>query len=235
MKLSYLTKGEGKDLVMLHGYLASKESFFPQIEYFSRFYRVTALDFPGMGGAEPLPAPWSVGDYADWTAEALSFLKIEGANVLAHSFGGRVAVKLLGRGYDFDRAVLVGCAGIPPRRGAKYKLRVGAYRFVKRIAPKFAEKKFGSAEYRTLPPVMRESFKKIVNEDLREDARRITRPVLFVNGSEDRETPVSSAEIYKSCVRGSRLVVLGGAGHFAHLDDPLAFALAAEDFYNADT
>ena len=60
MRLSYITKGEGEDLVLLHGYLSSKESFYPQISYFSAFYRVTALDFPGMGGAEPLEAPWSV-------------------------------------------------------------------------------------------------------------------------------------------------------------------------------
>ena len=45
--ISYIRRGEGKDLVLLHGYLSSKESFYPQISYFSRFFRVTALDFPG--------------------------------------------------------------------------------------------------------------------------------------------------------------------------------------------
>lgn len=48
MKLSYLQRGEGKDLVFLHGYLSSKESFYPQTEYFSKKFRVTALDFPGL-------------------------------------------------------------------------------------------------------------------------------------------------------------------------------------------
>ena len=40
MNISYIRMGEGKDLVFLHGYLASKESFYPQISYFSRFFRV---------------------------------------------------------------------------------------------------------------------------------------------------------------------------------------------------
>lgn len=233
MKLSYLQRGTGKDLVMLHGYLASKESFYPQIEYFSRFYRVTALDFPGMGGAEALTEPFSVGDYAAWTHRALGELGITFPHILAHSFGGRVALKLLSRGEAIDRAVLTGCAGIVPRRGVKYRLRVGSYRLVKRIAPALAERKFGSPEYRTLSPVMRESYKKIVNEDLREDAKRITRPVLFVYGERDRETPVSTAKILHACVEGSRLLILEHCGHFAHLDDPLAFQLAAEEFYNA--
>ncbi|MDE5896271.1 MAG: alpha/beta hydrolase, partial [Clostridia bacterium] len=130
----------------------------------------------------------------------------------------------------FECAVLCGCAGIVPRRTLKYKARVRAYKIVKRIAPRFAERKFGSAEYRTLSPLMRESYKKIVNEDLREDAKKIACPVLFVNGEKDGETPPASARIYASCVRGSKTLVLQGCGHFAHLDDPLAFNLAAEEF-----
>lgn len=219
---------------MLHGYLSNKESFFPQIEYFSKFYRVTALDFAGMGGADALVRSFSVGDYADWTMDALASLGIGYPLVLTHSFGGRVALKILSRGDYFDRAALIGCAGIVPKRGIKYKLRVGTYRFVKKLAPKYAEAHFGSSEYRTLSPVMRESYKKIVNEDLREDAKKIARPVLFINGERDRETPVSSAEILHSCVKNSKLVVIGGCGHFAHLENPLEVSLAVEEFYHAD-
>ena len=231
MNLCYLQRGEGDDLVFLHGYLSCKESFLNQIEYFSRRYRVTALDFPGMGGANALDSPWSVDDYADWTREALARLGVQNARLIAHSFGGRVAVKLLSRGGVFERAVLTGCAGIIPKRTLRYKLRVRTYRLVKKIAPRFAERKFGSSEYRTLSPVMRESYKKIVNEDLREDAANITRPVLFLHGEKDTVTPLSSIEVYLSKIKGAQLTVLKGCGHFAFLDDPLAFNLATEEFF----
>ena len=230
MNISYIRRGEGKDLVFLHGYLASKESFYPQISYFSRFFRVTALDFPGFGEAEPIPAAWSVSDYADWTQEALGALGIVFPHVVAHSFGGRVAVKCLSRADIFDRAVLTGCAGIVPKRTLGYRLRVKAYRAVRTVAPRYAERHFGSTEYRQLPPLMRESYKKIVNEDLRGDAANIARPVLFVCGSADTETPLASARIYHACVKGSRLFVMEGCGHFAHLENPLAFNAAAEEF-----
>lgn len=230
MKLSYLQRGEGKDLVFLHGYLSSKESFYPQTDYFSKKFRVTALDFPGFGGAEPLSSAYSVSDYAEWLTEALAWLNIENPHVIAHSFGGRVAVKCLSRGDLFDRAILCGCAGIVPQRTFRYKMRVKTYRFVRKLAPRYAEKRFGSAEYRSLSPLMRESYKKIVNEDLREDAKKIQRPVLFINGDKDGETPLSSIQIYLSCVKGSKLCVLDGCGHFAHLENPLAFELAAEEF-----
>ncbi len=223
--------GRGKDLIFLHGYLSSKESFYPQIEYFSKFFRVTAFDFPGFGEAEPLKTAFSVGDYADWTEHFLKEMKIEKPLVIAHSFGGRVAVKCLSRGDLFERAVLCGCAGIIPKRGFRYKMRVGTYSFVKKIAPRYAEQKFGSAEYRSLPPVMKESYKKIVNEDLRKDAEKIRVPVLFINGEKDTETPLSSIRVYEKAIADSRVKVLRSAGHFAHLDNPLAFNLAAEEFF----
>ena len=227
MNLSYVQKGEGRELLMLHGYLASKESFYPEIEYFSRFYRVTAPDFPGMGGADALTEPYSVDDYADWTERFLDACGIREPLVIAHSFGGRITLKLLARG-RVKAAVLVGCAGIV-RHGLKYRIKVGTYKVMKRIAPR-AVKNSGSAEYRTLSPVMRESFKKIVGEDLRGTAEQITRPVLFINGDCDAETPLKNVQLLHKAVKGSRLVVLHGAGHFAYLDDPLGFRLAAEDF-----
>ena len=230
MKLSVWQAGEGKDILFLHGYLSNKECFHAQLVYFSRHFRVTALDFPGFGGAEPLPAAWSVGDYAAWTREAVLSLGLKFAHVVAHSFGGRVAVKLLSQGDCFDKAVLTGCAGIVPRRTFSYHVRVKTYRIVKRIAPAFAERAFGSAEYRTLPPVMRESYKKIVNEDLREQARRISRPVLFLHGTRDETVPPASVRVYLSCIAGSRACWLEGCGHFAFLDDPLAFNAATEEF-----
>ncbi len=231
MNISVLRAGEGRDLLFLHGYLASKESFLPQIEYFSRNFRVTAFDFPGFGQSDPIPAAWSVGDYADWTEEFLRREKIVFPLVIAHSFGGRVAVKCLSRGELFDRAVLCGCAGIRPKRTPCYYAQVYTYKFVRKIAPRYAKTHFGSAEYRTLSPLMRESYKKIVNEDLRGDAEKITRPVLFINGEKDTATPPSSAKIYQSRVAGSKRVVMRGCGHFCHLDDPLAFNLAAEEFF----
>lgn len=229
MNIAYLRRGEGKDLVFLHGYLSCKESFYPQIGYFSRHFRVTAPDFPGFGKSDRIPAAWSVGDYADWLE---GFFKEQGIvfpYVIAHSFGGRVALKCLARGL-IDRAVLTGCAGIVKKRTMAYRIRVGGYRLVKRVAPRFAEAHFGSREYRSLSPLMRESYKKIVNEDLREEAGRIARPVLYLYGERDKETPLSSGRILHECTAGSKLAVFKGCGHFAHLEEPLMFNLAAEEF-----
>jgi pimeloyl-ACP methyl ester carboxylesterase len=178
-----------------------------------------------------LTSPFSVDDYAEWTKEVLRLLGIEKPHVIAHSFGCRVAVKLASRDSGFfDKILLTGAAGIILKRGFSYKIKVKTYRLVKKFAPRFAEKRFGSAEYKTLSPVMKESYKKIVNEDLRECARRIENEVLLVQGQEDTTTPKKEAEVYLSCLKRGRLRMVQG-GHFAFAEYPDLFNLIAEEFF----
>ena len=233
-EVSLIRCGRGKELVFLHGYLSSKESFAYQIEYLSKFFSVTAFDFWGFGKSPSLKEAWSVGDYAEATLSLLQSLKIERCNVLAHSFGGRVALKLLANSPRlFDKALLTGCAGVLPKRGVSYRLRVKAYRAVKRIAPSFAEKKFGSAEYKTLSPVMRESYKKIVNEDLTPLLCRIKTPVLYVFGEKDTATPPYMAEILRQNTPNSELLYMKGCTHFCFCEQPQLFNAIAREFFMA--
>lgn len=215
----------------MHGYGANKECFLPQINYFSRFYRVTAFDFWGFGASEPLSAPWPVGDYARQTKVLLNELQIDKPCVVAHSFGARVAVKMASEDPTaFKKLVLTGAAGIILNRGLSYKIKVASYRLVKKVFPAYAEKHFGSQEYRNLSPVMRESYKKIVNEDLREVAKNVKNPVLLVYGAEDKTTPVKAGEVYASLIADSRLEVMPRCGHFAFLDDVASFNQITEEF-----
>ena len=214
----------------MHGYLSSKEAFTAQINYFSRFYRVTAVDFLGFGQSDPIPSAFSVQDYADWLYALLPILNVKKPHVIAHSFGVRVAVKAAASyPQAFDKLLLTGPAGVILKRGLKYRLKVKTYRFVKRFAPAYAERKFGSAEYRTLSPIMRESYKKIVNEDLREVARRVQNRVLIVQGKVDTTTTEKEARIYANAFPNARLAHIDGA-HFAFAENPVAFNLLAEEF-----
>lgn len=229
--VSFLQKGKGKDLVFFHGYLSSKEAFSAQIEYFSKFFRVTALDFLGFGGSAPLTEPFSVDDYAVWTRAFLNAVGVARPHVAAHSFGCRVAVKMAASdGKTFDKMLLTGPAGVILKRGLGYRIKVKTYRAVKKIAPNFAEKRFGSAEYRCLSPVMKESYKKIVNEDLRGDARKVKNEVLIVQGRSDLTTPLKEAEAYLNCFQRGKITMTDG-GHFAFAENPTRFDLIAEEFF----
>lgn len=229
--VSFIQKGKGKDLVFLHGYGSSKEAFSAQISYFSRFFRVTAIDFLGFGKSQSLSQPFSVADYADWTIQTLELLGVQTPYAVAHSFGCRVAVKMAGEcGYPFQKLLLTGPAGVILNRGFAYQLKVWTYRVLKKIAPTYAETHFGSAEYRALSGVMKESYKKIVNEDLRACAAKVLCEVLLVEGEEDTVTTMKEAQAYLQSFPKAKLKTIGG-GHFAFAENPVAFNLITEGFF----
>lgn len=170
-------------------------------------------------------------DYAAWTKEVLERLQVKNPHVIAHSFGCRVAVKLASEdGAYFDKMLLTGPAGVVLNHGVSYRWKVKVYRLVRRFFPSFAERHFGSQEYRSLSPVMKESYKKIVNEDLRECAKKIENEVLIIEGKEDTVTPLREAEAYLTCLKKGRIKMISG-GHFAFAETPVLFNLIAEEFF----
>lgn len=210
--------------MLLHGYLSKKESFYYQIEFLKNYYEVIAPDLPGFGASAPLGEPWDVGGYAEWLLRFLKELRADRINILAHSFGARVAFKALSMQEEIcGNLIITGGAGIVKPRSKEYIKKVARYRRVKRLFPKFAERHFGSAEYRTLSPVMRESYKKIVNEDLSACAAAVKCRTYLLYGEADEVTPpAEEGEIFHRLIAGSRFEVMRG-GHFCFSEYPDEF------------
>lgn len=87
--------GAAEDLVMVHG-LATNLAFWyaPYATELSKRYRVTLYDLRGHGRSETPPAGYRAADLARDLRGLLDHLDIRRAHVLAHSFGGVVALKL---------------------------------------------------------------------------------------------------------------------------------------------
>lgn len=210
--------------MLLHGYLSKKESFYYQIEFLSKYFEVIAPDLPGFGASAPIDEAWSVGDYAEWLIRFLKTQNSTHMHVLAHSFGVRVAFKALNVRPDIAESLIItGGAGLVKPRSPEYLKKVKAYRRVKKIFPGFAEKHFGSSEYRTLTPVMRESYKKIVNEDLSACASGVNCRTYLLYGKNDTVTPPSEeGQIFHNLIAGSRFETMEG-GHFCFSEHPNIF------------
>lgn len=203
-------------MLFLHGYGSKKESFYYQIKFFEKYFKVTAADFPGFGNSGEIDSGWSVADYVIWLKKFMEAASVKTPHIVAHSFGARVAIKLLSQDGDAaEKLVITGGAGIVKPRSKKYIRRVNAYRRIKKLFPKYAEKHFGSQEYRRLPPIMKESYKKIVNEDLTSAAAQIKNRTLLIYGAEDSVTPFNDeGKIFNSLIANSLLVGMHGCGHF---------------------
>ena len=196
--------------------------------------RVIAFDFPGFGKSFTPTEPWSVDDYADLTAEVLRQIG-QPVDVLAHSFGARVAIKLAARGEKYlDKLLLTGAAGVKPKRSLGYYRKIATYKLLRRFGD--AEKlrqKYASPDYLKLNPVMRESFKKVVGEDLTPLLKQVRRPTLLVFGKNDTETPPYMAKIMQKNIKGSALVWFD-AGHFCFLECPARFYAVANAFFSEE-
>lgn len=233
--LHYERTGIGPPVLLLHGWGASIQVMKPVARYLAGIGReAVSLDFPGFGESPPPPVAWGVPEYAGVTRRFIESLGLEKPDVIAHSFGGRVAIWLASQDPAlFCKLVLVDAAGVRPRRCLGYYLRVYRYKLGKRLAKNaFLDralglteqlKTAGSADYRALSGVMRESFVKIVNLDLTRRLKLIRNETLLVWGEEDRETPLYMARRMQADIPEAGLAIIPNAGHFSFLDQYARF------------
>jgi pimeloyl-ACP methyl ester carboxylesterase len=107
-RISTMSAGSGRTIVMLHGLGATKIEFMPTLAALApNGWRVVALDLPGFGDSDkPFPAAYDAKFFAKWVIAALDKLGIDRAHVLGHSMGGRVALEVGMRAPDrTDRLV----------------------------------------------------------------------------------------------------------------------------------
>jgi len=177
-----------------------------------------------------MPYPYSLDDYVHEVFSFITNLNIERYDVIAHSFGGRIAIKLANIDNRLDKIILTGSAGLKPKRKLSYYLKVYLYKILKRILSEDKLKNFGSTEYKTLDSVMKQSYVKIVNEYLDKNAKLIKNKTLIINGENDLETPVYTAKRLNKYIENSTLKIIKNASHFAFIDDYLTFNLLSREF-----
>jgi pimeloyl-ACP methyl ester carboxylesterase len=94
-RISTLTMGSGRDVVLVHGLGATKASFFDTAAALSRGYRVHAIDLPGFGSSsKPLTAPYNASWFAEHVLGTMDALEIDAAHLVGNSLGGRVAIEV---------------------------------------------------------------------------------------------------------------------------------------------
>ena len=220
---NYQQTGKGKTLLVLHGWGDSAKGLTPFIHELSKNYLVTALDLPGFGGSETPQQTWGLTDYAEFVQAFVGKIKLQPDVLVGHSNGGAIAIRALTNGLSASQLVLVASAGI---RG-EYKGRLKALRLVTKAGklatsplPKRIKHALRRKVYKTVGSDMlvaehlQETFKKVVQDDVREEASRITLPTLLIYGDHDASTPLRYGEILHQAIQGSRLQVITGADHW---------------------
>ncbi len=224
--------GAGTPVVLMHGWGCNVDTMRRVYDKLSRLDKpVIAFDFPGFGRSDLPPRAFSVYDYSRVTMGLFVALGLEKPDVIAHSFGGRVAI-ILASENAVNRVLLTDAAGAKPSFSIVCAFRIAAYKLRRRLGLK--TENCGSNDYRNLDGVMRETFVKVVNEHLDKLFPLVTRPTLLVWGERDRDTPLYMAKRMNRKIVDSALVVMKNCGHFAFLDDTAAFAAVASAFFTEE-
>ncbi|MDR9416536.1 MAG: alpha/beta hydrolase [Gracilimonas sp.] len=248
--LIYQKVGEGKPLIILHGWGSSKRVMMPIAQNLAHLRTSYVLDLPGFGDSPEPDRAWSIDDYADAVQAFIQSLGEEKVDVLVHSFGGRITLKLCARAFGkshIAKVLITGGAGMKPKRSLKYYFRKYTAKILKApflILPEKLKEKalswlrstaiwrtLGSSDYSKLSGVMRETFVKSVSEHLESCLPKIPHETLLIWGRNDDATPVYQGQRIEQGIENAALVIIEEAGHYAFLDKPKQFARIAEAFF----
>lgn len=218
--VNYIQYGEGKDILLLHGWGQNIEMMKMLGDNFSDRFRITILDFPGFGFSEEPSESWNIKDYADMLEEFINELDIKKPIIMGHSFGGRVAIRY-SADHVVEKIVLFGSPCV--REDTELPLSVKILKGIKKLPGmdkigEFAKNFIGSRDYKAASPIMRQTLVNVVNEDLSKYAKEIDCPTLLIWGENDDEAPVSDAKILEGIMVDAALIVLPGT-HYAYIEN----------------
>lgn len=251
LKVNYQKTGSGKPLLFLHGWGVDSSVMLPLARQLADTHTCYLIDLPGFGKTPEPPEAWGISDYADLVEQFIGDQLPQPTDLLVHSFGGRITLKLCSRASaknTVGNVLITGGAGMKPRRSLTYyfkkylaKLLKAPFQilpearketYLRRLRTTRLWKQLGSSDYAKLNGIMRETFVKSVTEYLEPCLPRIPHDVLLLWGEDDTATPLYQARRMEKGLKKGALVVIENAGHYAFLDQPKRFTSITRAFFN---
>jgi pimeloyl-ACP methyl ester carboxylesterase len=237
----HIDKGKGPVVLMLHGWGDSSSTFAKLADELSKDYRIITLDLPGFGKTEPPKQVWGLEDYARFLQKFLTKLGVKQVTaIVGHSNGGAIAIKAVSQNIVTPKKlVLLASSGIRPKNTPKklaLKMVAKTGKLATSVLPAKTKRHIRSRFYQGIgsdllvAEHMQETFVKIIEDDLKDDALYVLTPTLLVYGQSDADTPPMHGQIYKRLIPESKFELIVDAGHFVHHDQPAKVAKLVRDF-----
>jgi len=244
LKINYKMAGEGEPLLILHGWAGSSGSWVEVQRILSREgFKVIVLDLPGFGKSVTPPLPWGIGEYAEFVLNFIKKLDFKKVNLLGHSFGGRIAIKLAScHPGKLKKLILCASAGIKHDLtfGQKIILNIsliGNFLFSQKILRRFKDVVrnifylfLRKKDYTKVNGVMKETFKRVIEEDIKPELANIKAKTLLIWGERDKAVPRADAHLMNKNISNSVLKIIPGASHTPNLETPQGLSEVILDF-----
>lgn len=239
-------------IIILHGWGSSSkrwEAVRGQLE--RQGYRVYIPDLPGFGDEPPPPKPWSVSDYAHWVKDFADKNNLQKFFLVGHSFGGATAAVFAAQYPQMVERLILVSAALRRQKKAKQRIFLAISKISKAffspplcsklypLAQKALYKLAGVNDYITptiqKSPVMKETFRKIISEDLVHILPKIVTPTLIVWGEMDFVTPLSHGRLIQQKISGAKLEIISGADHNLNIKAPEKLSEVIAGFLNHES
>ncbi len=233
MNIYYTECGSGPDVLLLHGWGASSESWKGVMQALAPSCHLFALDFPGCGNSDLPDKALNIDDYVSLVIEFCIDVGIKNPILIGHSHGCRVIMKLCGSGLmNPKKIVMIDGAGIKPKANLKKSIKILTYKSVKNILSlpllrnytketlNKARAHFGSADYSSAPEIMRKTLVNLVNSDMTPYLDGIKASTLLIWGENDTATPLYMAKKIERIVSDCGLCVIKNTGHWSFVESP---------------
>lgn len=234
-------------VLILHGWGSSSKRWALVKEILEKDgISVFVPDLPGFGSEASPPQPWSTEDYAQWVNQWIEKHNLDSFYLVGHSFGGGIALILAAKYPHKIKKLILVSAAIFRTRTLKQRLiiflaKIGKVifnlpilSFFKGWAQKIIYKISGVRDYYKLvlkkDPILKETFKKIIKENLNKYLTEISQPTLIIWGDKDKMTPVKEAFLIKNQISNCQLKILTNKGHALNLEAPTELAYYISKF-----
>ncbi len=241
----YEKHGQGeKTIIILPGWGDTRKTFTYLIEQLKEDFTIYIIDYPGFGNS-PFPNHnLTIYDYTNIIRDFINEKQIKKPIIIAHSFGGRIAILLAGYyKEEIEKLILMDTAGIKRRKSLFLWVKEKIYKLLKQIKKILPKKMkeiyhskllniFGSSDYKALPKEMYETFKQVIKEDLKYYLPYIEPETLILWGEKDKSTPLKDGKLLNQKIKNSALITYPEATHYSYLEYPLLTYNIIEKFLN---
>jgi 3-oxoadipate enol-lactonase len=227
----------GEPLLLLEGLGGDLAGWRRNLPHLAAELGVVAFDHRGNGRSTAPDEPMTMATFVEDTLALLDQLGIDRAHLYGQSFGGMVAQELALTSPDRVRSLILACThpGVRhavPVRATVPKARPWEALYSERFLREHPDEVEADLRAGTpqAPALARRQWEAMQGFDAYDRLPSIRLPTLVIHGTEDRAVHPDNARILAERIPGARLILLGGAGHVYHAEQPEAADRAVVEF-----
>ena len=240
-RISYSVYGEGKPVLLIHGFAEDGNIWENQVTRFKEVYQLIVPDLPGSGKSDFIPEVFTMEDHADMLVELLKAEKIEAADVVGHSMGGYIALAFAEKHPEMMNSLCLFHSSSYADNEEKIATRQKAIQFIKQNGSlKFLQQAtpnlFSDNTKQRKPDMVEEIINRYSNfnpnslvhyyeamiqrPDRSEVLRKFAKPVLIIAGDHDTAVPPKHSLEQSYLPELSYFQALKNSGHMGMLEEP---------------